>query len=442
MAQTVQDTFHEAMGYCFLGWQLSGRRCEFQMGQQMIERALKLARGIGERYVVAKCLFNLGRLNTHRLDFSTAQDYYEQALSVFREIGDRFWEARAVRDLGHILFTEDDHASGLAYYEQALNIFSEIGNAQGVGSTMGIYLGEFFLEEENYNKAIEYIEQALRITREMHDPSGEGWFLHAIGFALVIQGYRPKVKGCFEQGLDIFQTVGNRAGEMQTLFSLGMLYFSLGNYSEARQWFENCLHVSRQVGVRRVEVLVLTGLSLLYHTQEDDETAYETAQLALHINHIEFTWYFTFPMVPSLILGHTLAGLGELAQAADAYWQALDVYRKTGWHSLPMEPLAGLARVALAQGDLPQAQAHVETILEHLKTRTLNGTLEPFRIYLTCVRVLEAAGDPRAETVLHTAYHLLQERAANIDDEALRRSFLENVAAHRELVAAFEETAK
>jgi hypothetical protein len=31
---------------------------------------------------------------------------------------------------------------------------------------------------------------------------------------------------------------------------------------------------------------------------------------------------------------------------------------------------------------------------------------------------------------------LLQERAAQIEDDQLRRSFLENVAAHRELLAA------
>jgi len=46
--------------------------------------------------------------------------------------------------------------------------------------------------------------------------------------------------------------------------------------------------------------------------------------------------------------------------------------------------------------------------------------------------------DPRAEEILTTAYHLLQERAAAISEEELRRSFLENVATHREIVRLFE----
>jgi hypothetical protein len=69
----------------------------------------------------------------------------------------------------------------------------------------------------------------------------------------------------------------------------------------------------------------------------------------------------------------------------------------------------------------------------------LEGTLEPLRIYLTCYRVLSANGDGRAEEVLEAAYRLLQERAVTIEDQDLRRSYLENVAAHREIVAAWKE---
>jgi hypothetical protein len=104
-----------------------------------------------------------------------------------------------------------------------------------------------------------------------------------------------------------------------------------------------------------------------------------------------------------------------------------------------MESLAGLARVSLAQGDASQAQAlaQVEEILSYLETGTLDGTEEPFRIYLTCYRVLRASQDPRARTVLNTAHRLLGERTAKISDEELRRSFLDNVAVHREIVSEF-----
>jgi hypothetical protein len=77
---------------------------------------------------------------------------------------------------------------------------------------------------------------------------------------------------------------------------------------------------------------------------------------------------------------------------------------------------------------------HVHEILEHLKAHTLDGTYEPFRIYWTCYQVLKAHDHPRAAEVLRTAYRLLQERAARIEQEGLRRSFLEGVPAHRKLI--------
>jgi tetratricopeptide (TPR) repeat protein len=180
--------------------------------------------------------------------------------------------------------------------------------------------------------------------------------------------------------------------------------------------------------------------ALLSHHLGDDRAARSYAQQVLRvipdldaILAIELISVFD-------VLGHALAGLGRLAEAADAYRQGLIKRREREQHHLTVEPLAGLARVALAQRDPAEALAHVDEILDYLTDHPeLHGTLEPLRIYLTCYRVLLASIDPRAEKVLDTAYHLLHERAATIEDENLRRSYLENVAAHREIVALWEQ---
>jgi len=91
----------------------------------------------------------------------------------------------------------------------------------------------------------------------------------------------------------------------------------------------------------------------------------------------------------------------------------------------------------MLQGDLTQAQDCVEQLLSHMESQTLEGIIRPFRVYLTCYRVLKTGGDPRARAVLGKAYNLLQEQASRIDDEEMRRSFLENVPAHREILREF-----
>jgi Asp-tRNA(Asn)/Glu-tRNA(Gln) amidotransferase C subunit len=79
-----------------------------------------------------------------------------------------------------------------------------------------------------------------------------------------------------------------------------------------------------------------------------------------------------------------------------------------------MESLAGLARVALVREETAQALTQVEEILSFLEEGSLDGTDEPLRVYLTCIRTLRACHDPRADKVLETAHSLLQERAGKI----------------------------
>ncbi len=96
------------------------------------------------------------------------------------------------------------------------------------------------------------------------------------------------------------------------------------------------------------------------------------------------------------------------------------------------------ARVSLAQGEPAQAQAHVDEILGCLEAGGLDNVEEPFLIYLTCYRVLRSSDAPRAQAILNTAYTRLQERLAKIPDAEIRRSDLENVVVHREIVAAWQ----
>jgi hypothetical protein len=88
------------------------------------------------------------------------------------------------------------------------------------------------------------------------------------------------------------------------------------------------------------------------------------------------------------------------------------------------------------QGDLAQARAYAEVVLETIAIHPPVGLGEPFSVYLTCYQILAANGDPRAGSVLCAALRLLHAYADHIADDALRLSFLENVATHRELLRA------
>jgi tetratricopeptide (TPR) repeat protein len=141
------------------------------------------------------------------------------------------------------------------------------------------------------------------------------------------------------------------------------------------------------------------------------------------------------------VLGHYLEREGDPAAALDSYEQALRIFREVGEEHHALESLAGMASASLSLGDLERAQVHVEEVLAHLeKGGTLPTWSRPVWIHLICYQVLVAANDPRAGDVLRKAYDLLMEYADRISDEAMHRSFLENVPWHREIVELVEKS--
>jgi len=291
------------------------------------------------------------------------------------------------------------------------------------------------LVQGDFAQGGEYSEQALAIFRELDDRLGESESLFTLANAYLQQGDFDRARAMLEQRLRIDRETGARSHEGFVLMPLGTLLHHLGDYAGARDCFERCLHILQETGNARGQALALFSLGLVSHHQGDDIVAQEYCQRALLIGRdtadpfVE-AWALT-------VLGHALMELGKVAEAAKAYGKAVTLKHELGQHHLVYEPLAGLARASLAQGDLSQAQAHVEDILRYLETRTLDGTRERFRVYLTCYRVLQANGDPRADDILETAYRLLQKHAATISDEEQRRSFLENVAVHREIASEY-----
>jgi len=179
---------------------------------------------------------------------------------------------------------------------------------------------------------------------------------------------------------------------------------------------------------------VLADLGSLYNHLNEPEVALACHQQMLRVG--QEVGAQTVVRAAWVRLGQDWEGLDKLAEARYAYQQALSLRceLEPNW---TIEAIGGLARVALAQGDLTQAQQNAEDILICLETNTVDGACDIFSNYLACYRVLLASRDARAMAVLTTAHHLLQEQAKTLADEGWQRSFLENVPSHRQIITEY-----
>jgi tetratricopeptide (TPR) repeat protein len=272
------------------------------------------------------------------------------------------------------------------------------------------------------------------ISREIGDRERECIALGGLGLNAHSQGNLDEARRYGEAALDLARVIASKDMEGWAFSLLGALAQEVGDYATARSYLDKYLHSRRALGLAGTEGNALGMLADLMHKQGDDVAALAYSREALQVAQISDSRFNE--AIALSMMGYALLGLGQPAEAAAAHQQALDIRHALGQPHWMADDLAGLARVALSQGNLPEALVHIEQILAHLGA---GGAVEGLLIYLTCYKVLRATNDPRAATILERAYAMLRERADRISDGPTRRSYLENVPYHREIAAAWAE---
>ncbi len=374
-----------------LSW-IHSRQGNYAQAQELATWALTLAQAGHLRSLEADSLNNLGSVCFYRVDFDKAQEYYTRSLDIRRELGDRWGESVALGNLGIVAYEQNRFPTARAYLAQALEI---VRCDVGVPEKEAWYLsslGMTALDSGDYAASLDYCQQAPRLRRETGELWGTSNTLSNLGYTYWCLGDFTRSGECYTESIQVKGEIGDRRGGSLTAALYGLLLHSLERDAEALQVGMDALAVAEELGSSQVEAYALT------------------------------------------CIGHAQVGLGRLHEADAAYRRALDIRRELGQQSMAVEILARLAHLALMQDDLPQAQSHVNEILRYLEDGSLDGALEPFLVYLTCYRVLQANGRPEARAVLATAYQALQAHAERIPDRELRHSFLTRVAAHAQIV--------
>ncbi len=285
-----------------------------------------------------------------------------------------------------------------------------------------------------------YFAQALDIARETGSRHDQGRMLGWLGVVAQAQGKYGQALAHFTQARQIALDLHDRRGEGVALHQLGLISVCIGKYVQALEFYRHALSINREIGDRRAEVMVLADLGVLYRCLHEQQAALEHHRQTLHL--AQELGLQAAEGVAWMRLGQDWEDMGQLANAQEAYQHALAVRCDLGERRWMREAVSGLARVALALGDLGRAACMAQDMLAYLEESCQNCACDIIRNYLTCYRVLQANRDARASSILTTAYRLLEEQARTIGDDELQKMFYENVPFHRELVLEYKKQAQ
>jgi predicted ATPase len=483
LAQTAQDIYAEASAYREWGRSLRYEE-KFTDAQVKIAQALAIAKDANLNEIIFDSLHSLITCYIPVGDYYRAAVAGEQALKICRDIGDRNREGIALRDLSFAFHQQQNYVKSLSYAEESLRVCRETGNRRGEGwaflsigrchllQPLGKYeeiencanqaliilreVGDMAGIENAYSllilsagnqnddvKAINYAQQALNTYRQLGHRQYETSILNTIGYYLRKQGQYTESQRYNEKALYISREIAFQTGNGVALVNMGHIFSDLGDYETAKIYLENSLSIANELNISHLICECLVALGFISLALTDCEQAYQYGHQALTIANENDN--IAMQGQASFLLGHVYVCLDKWDEAWIAYNQYITLTKQTLFWNInvyktrPIEAKTGLARLALIRADPIKALKFVEEILEYVDEEPgLPYNYQPLRIYLTCIQVLQANQDPRAEKVLEQAYNLIQERAATIEDEDLHRSYLENVPENREIVALWE----
>jgi predicted ATPase len=294
-----------------------------------------------------------------------------------------------------------------------------------------------YLQQGDPDNALVYAKDALNLARQAGDRRDEGNILNILGMISIARGDYSTAREHLEEFLIISQEIGDQERQITALNNLGVVHTSLGSYQAAQEYYQQVLSIVREMGDRMAESTSIINLAWVMSAQGEWESAIQFAERGIAMKK-------QFEQMEAMAegltwLGHARQGLGQPEAAMLAYQAALEIREELDQPHFVMEASAGIARAAMAQGDLSTALDQIERIIAYLSTgETLLATWEPLRIYLTCYRGFQSVKDQRAGEILEQAYNLLQDRANRILDEQDRQQYLEDVPWHHEIVSEWQ----
>jgi tetratricopeptide (TPR) repeat protein len=247
----------------------------------------------------------------------------------------------------------------------------------------------------NYAAALPLLSAAIEVWSRLDHAPAEVIARNTRGGVLRKLGDLPAALDDHRTALALARDLGFTAGGVTALAGLGAAHVAQGAFDEAERAVQDALTLSAEA---------------------DDAGGAARAQgVRGHLAEARKQWDIA------------LAAYGTAAEG----WQAL------GASAESIEALAGLARVALAQGYVADARDLIDRVLEHLGAHGPARLDEPLRLYWSIYQVLHVAREEDdAREILRAAYHLLERQAAGLNEQR-QAQFTDTVAVNRAIREAW-----
>jgi len=393
---------------------------------ELSERALALARELGDRPAEAKALWNLLQHEIALGQIQNALDYGEQALQIARAEGLREQVAYVLTDLWKVYAMNGRNQQAQAAVDEAQALWRELG----VLNMLADNLASSALVQAvagNYARAVALSEEAEQVSRSIGNVWNQSYALYIVNMVYFDRGEVGRAIEIANACARLAEQAGFAEGLVQASFGRSLMYAYLGALPQAFAAAHE-LQARVQVGVAYADsahlgnamlqyLLILDGrpaeaqAALDHFSMESDQQALQGQFILLH-------------MVINLCLAELALAKGD-AERALLFAEALIAhFQREGSRLFFPDALWLRGRALTTAGRLAEAQSVFEAA--HAEAEALGSRRTLWLILAELARLAEKRGEqPRATALRRQAVEHIRYIAEHAGAAELQESFLQ-----------------
>jgi predicted ATPase len=356
-----------------------------------------IARGFGSEEQEQEIARSLGDAHAFLSEHAEALKCYQKAEMYYRKRGDARGLSDSLRGIALVYLNRNDYPEAFKYAQDALNLYKQTGDRMGENETLR-YIGDIHCGTGNYQQALEAYQEVLRIRREIGQRSLEGGALGDIGDVYLFLGLYEESLELHRRSLEINEEVNYKYGQTWCHHDMGVIHFNMGNLRDAREELELAISLAEEIQARNLIVLSKNDLSVVLRELVDRESLETSLKLAREAAELAEQVELVF---------------GQIAGASNQ------------------------ARAYLRLSDPASAKEHSQRAISLLERHGAAEVLEE-EIFFNHAEILNESGETEeGKGYLKKAYDEVIDKANRINDQIIRKSFLENVRLNRAIISAY-----
>ncbi|MFJ6464764.1 AfsR/SARP family transcriptional regulator [Streptomyces sp. NPDC091387] len=223
------------------------------------ERALELARSLGDGPAEAEALRVLGTLNWHLGENRKALVLLQKSLAIKSLSGDLWDKARSRNNIAVTMLFLGERDRALLHFQGALADFRRAGDKVATAQTLN-NMGELQMQAGEFSSARSSFEESLSFLEADGSRYDRATVRRNLAEALTESGESATALVMFSETLSEFRSLGARKGQAGALVGIGEAYWRLGSTEESGRHFLEALKIAQEIGTAHHEAEALRRL--------------------------------------------------------------------------------------------------------------------------------------------------------------------------------------